>query len=1002
MTIIQEYLKLTEELKSNYGEKSIVLMQVGSFFEVYALLLKDGSYKGSSIKEFAEINDMVISRKNICVGGQNVMMAGFGLPQLEKYVKKLQENGFTIAVYTQDLAAKNTTRSLSCIYSPGTFFNNDNFEISNNITCVWFHHSQKNQIYDEKLTIGISNIDIFTGQSVIFEYTIDFILSPSTYDNLERFISIYKPKEIILISNKELSVTSNIINYLKENSLQLHEINFESDKTSKLVDEAKKCQLQKYQQEILNKFFEETQVFMEDFYYTCIASQSFCFLLNFVNKHNPNLVKNIEIPLKENEMEKLVLANHSLNQLNILNDNRYSGKYNSILNFLNNCITIIGKRQFIYNLLNPITNINSLNNSYDITEYTLNTNYVEYLRKKLVEIKDIEKFKRKLIMDKISPRDMLFLYNNILLLKSLYKEIRKDKKIFKFIENYISEDFEEICKVQEDFIKNNFNLEKIKYIEDTNFERLNNLNIDNLCFINKNIDNNLDEKFKNCLDSKEKLLQIKNYFSDIISKYEKKEKKNGTTDYIKIHETAKMNPMLIGTNRRVNILKNYIEKLENKEIKIEIISKFTNEKETFLLNIKDLDYKVYGNNKTYIIVSNKEINNLCNFIQNSKDDLINFIIISYRNIINNFKRLTELDKNLKKNKYIDNLINLTKELDLLQNKCYLVKNYNFCKPIINYSDNSYFKAEKMRHCLIEQLNKKETYVANDLELGTSQKGILLYGTNAVGKTSLIKSIGITIIMAQAGLFVPCSSFEYFPYNYIFTRILGNDNIFKGLSTFAVEMSELRTILKFSNKNSLILGDELCSGTESSSALSIFTAGIEKLDNINCSYIFATHFHELINYTELTEMSNLKFYHMSVIYDEKTKLLIYDRILKKGIGENMYGLEVCKSLDLPQDFLNRAHELRIKYSNDILILDQKVSKYNSEKIKNLCEICKLKKGTEVHHLSYQKSAKNNYIDKEFSLNHPANLINICEFCHQNIHKENLRLKKVKTSNGYQLI
>lgn len=81
-------------------------------------------------------------------------------------------------------------------------------------------------------------------------------------------------------------------------------------------------------------------------------------------------------------------------------------------------------------------------------------------------------------------------------------------------------------------------------------------------------------------------------------------------------------------------------------------------------------------------------------------------------------------------------------------------------------------------------------------------------------------------MAQSGLYVPCSSFSYKPYKYIFTRIIGNDNIFKGLFTFAVEMSELRTILTVANKDSLILGDELCSGTEISSAISIFVAGIQ--------------------------------------------------------------------------------------------------------------------------------------------------------------------------------
>ena len=137
---------------------------------------------------------------------------------------------------------------------------------------------------------------------------------------------------------------------------------------------------------------------------------------------------------------------------------------------------------------------------------------------------------------------------------------------------------------------------------------------------------------------------------------------------------------------------------------------------------------------------------------------------------------------------------------------------------------SFFDAKSIRHCLIEQLQTKEKYITNDISLGKNEDGILLYGTNAVGKTSIIRSIGICVVMAQAGLFVPCEKFDFYPYNNIFSRILGNDNLFKGLSTFAVEMSELRHILRYTDENSLILGDELCSGTEIESAISIFVAG----------------------------------------------------------------------------------------------------------------------------------------------------------------------------------
>ena len=96
--------------------------------------------------------------------------------------------------------------------------------------------------------------------------------------------------------------------------------------------------------------------------------------------------------------------------------------------------------------------------------------------------------------------------------------------------------------------------------------------------------------------------------------------------------------------------------------------------------------------------------------------------------------------------------------------------------------------------------------ALDTDVSLSEDGILLFGTNACGKSTLMKSIGLTLIMAQAGFYVPCSNFKYSPYKQIFTRILNNDNIFKRQSSFAVEMSELRGILKRADKNSLVLGD----------------------------------------------------------------------------------------------------------------------------------------------------------------------------------------------------
>ena len=955
-------------------------------------------------KNLAEINDMTISRKNMCVGGANVVMAGFGLPQLEKYVKKMQDNGYTIVVYTQDSPSKNTTRSLSCIYSAGTFFSQESQELSNNITCIWLHYSAANAVLKEQITIGLANIDIYTGKTSIFEFNNEFHNSPGTYDELEKYISVYKPRETIIIANLDEEYMNSIIQFANINSLQIHKIDIRNN-TKELEKQAQNCEKQKYQELIFKKFFANEENFIQEYYSSCISSQSFCFLLEFVYKHNPNLVRNIDKPIIENYGDKLILANHSLKQLNIISDQRYTGKLGSISELLNNCVTIIGKRQFNYILLNPITNYELLNKSYNITEHILKENSWTLLRNSLTNVRDLEKIKRKLIMNKISPKDFFILSENLSTLKTCFKNIKKDPILLAYLNTYVLRDFEETCKKLISFIKKYLDLSKSKYIDDLSNEKLGSFSLENLCFINKTINSELDAKMKICMDSRELLECIRQYFSDRLKSYEKTTK---TNDFIKIHETPKMDPQLIGTKRRVSILKTDLDKLQNDgqyAVELNYVSKYSNTEENYILNISLLEFKAHGGNQSNLIITSTQLHEIANNIQRSKDILIAEITRVYNTIVNDFNELqnnANTASKVNKATDLDNVIKFVSECDILQCKAYIANKFNYCKPEIVKTDKSFVKFDKIRHCLIEQLNTKELYVTNDLDLGLEKNGILLYGTNAVGKTSLIKAMGIAVIMAQAGLYVPCSNFQYNPYNYIFTRILGNDNIFKGLSTFAVEMSELRTILKLSNKNSLILGDELCSGTESSSALSIFTAGLEQLHEIEASFIFASHFHEIINYEEITCLEKLKLYHMTVIYDAANQKLIYDRKLKEGPGESMYGLEVCKSLDLPREFLDRAHSLRMKYMGENILLNSKTSHFNSKKVKDLCEICNKKNATEVHHLQHQKHAINGYIKNEFHKDHLANLINICEDCHQKIHKTNQEHKIVKTTDGYEIM
>ena len=1011
MTIVKDYLDLTSKWKNEYGERTLVLMQVGSFFEAYGLVDDNNNIQGSNIVDFAEINDMAISRKNICVGKSKVVMAGFGLPQLDKYIKKLQDNGYTIVVYVQDSQSKNTTRSLNGIYSPGTYFSNESKELTNNIICIWINHSSNKIIgIGEQINIGISNIDIFTGKTSLFEFTMPYYHNPCTYDELERYISIYNPNECVILSNLEEYIIDDIINFTNIQCSKIHKIilNSKDNKTSNsdLHKTAENAQKQIYQQEIIKRFypFDNEENIINEIQNYCFASQSFCYLLDFVYKHNPNLVSKLSKPLYENYTERLILANHSLKQLNIISDNRYNGKLSCVSKLLNNCVTPIGKRKFQYNLLNPITDIEKLNKSYNITDYLLTTDWNKY-KELLEEIRDLEKLKRKLVMKKITPKDFSIIYNNILLIDKINILINKDKKLKQYFQdeniNNIKSKSETIKKIITDF----FDLDKAKYIDDiNNISDSGNNSLKNMFFINKGLYEKVDNGYKKSIESRQLIECIRENFSNMIKEFEKSTK---TTEFVKLHETPKMEPTLISTKRRTTFLKKSFESRE-KSIELKYKSEFTNSDETFKLDIDNIDFIPYNGNNTNVCITNSTIRNIAVSINNSKNELLGILELYYNEFVNKF---------IENNNILDDLFQFISEIDILQCKCFIASKYNYCKPIITESEKSFFNFTGIRHCLIEQLNTRELYVTNDLELGNTIKkdysnGVLLYGTNAVGKTSFIKSIGICIIMAQAGLFVPCKTFEYYPYNYIFTRILGNDNIFKGLSTFAVEMSELRTILQFSNKNSLILGDELCSGTESDSALSIFVAGLEELHENQSSFLFATHFHEIVKYEEVKNLNKIKLYHMEVMFDKITNKLIYDRKLKEGPGDSMYGLEVCKSLNLPQNFLHRAHELRVKYNNVYKnILHMETSKYNSKKVKGVCEMCNNNIGTEIHHLEYQKNAnKNDYLEGGFHKNHVANLINICEDCHNNIHRNDNKktavkkkiVKKTKTENGYEII
>jgi len=228
-----------------------------------------------------------------------------------------------------------------------------------------------------------------------------------------------------------------------------------------------------------------------------------------------------------------------------------------------------------------------------------------------------------------------------------------------------------------------------------------------------------------------------------------------------------------------------------------------------------------------------------------------------------------------------------------------------------------------------------------------------------------------------------------------------------MSSFVVEMTELRNILQRANESSLIIGDEICCGTEAISGISIVSSAIEELVNKKSSFIFTSHLHELTNISLIKNRCNqekpkLRIYHMHIIIDENNKI-IYERKLKEGQGSSVYGIDVCKSLNMPNSFMKNAELIRKELEGlTNTIVDTKTSKYNSLVYLDICEVCKKNKGTEVHHINYQINADENGNFSNFNKNNKHNLVCICEECHKKEHGGEIGIIGYKqTSEGVKL-
>jgi len=1023
--IYDEYFKNQNEMETKFGKKTIVFMQVGSFYEVYAYKNKSTQkIYGSNIVDFVNICEFQMSEKKVQMKDENIgiMMAGFPDYQIDKYLEKMNSLHYTIVIYKQEKNSMGKiTRPLFQIVSPGTYFTANSIEnigndidnnhkeyssLSNNSVCICIEVCKKNRFYDkDRIIFGLSLINIINGKCNYSEHQIDTpslkSISPSDFDYVERYISIYNPSELIILYNSEFitdKFLNSFYNYIGIHNKSIHTID-KLDIHNPFHTSIQKCEKQSMQMEILHQYYKKIDIsyFMNicRFHEYSIACQSFVFLLEFIYYHNPTLIEYLQLPVMEYETNNLYLGNHSLKQLNIISNERVYGNKSSILDFMNRCVTDMGKRHFKEVLLHPITCVNTLNNRYNNIEKLmgLKKEGIQKIRKQLLSVIDMERLLRSIIIknENTSFQHIQKWEQSLHVLHTIFSSHNKLLSTLE-LKHPLSKVIENIQNIHT-YMSSNINNKYNTYddIEEYKTDDIEGGKINNMLFFVKNYDQELDDmydKYKLCVS---KIHTLRDYLTNMIKEKSPIQTKKDV-QYIRIHHMDKTGYYFKITNSRAKIFKSIIDKQKQKS---DDSLKQNNDTLINDFSLNEITFQTAtGSDKK---ISSPYIDELFNDIRSLRVSLMEKHIECYKRFL---LQLVEMrDNHTIINEYVE-------DFDFTLSNSFHSIEYNYSKPIIcnnkNNDNKSYITIEKGRHPLIEVLYQDEIYVHNDVSLTYDNRGMLIYGTNAVGKSSLIKSIGIMIILAQSGCFVPCSNMTYYPFHKLYTRILGNDNLFKGLSTFAVEMTELNVILRDSDEYSLVLGDELCSGTESGSAMSLFLAGLRYLDKNNVKYMFATHFHEITKMKAIDDIQSMSIKHMEVKYDKEKDILIYNRKLKDGPGNNIYGLEVCKSLKLPDDFLEDANMIRLEINPEYTIFSERNnSRYNSLKIKENCEICG-KISNDIHHIQEQTHANEYGFIDTFHKNHKGNLLSICKKCHDKIHYENMEYSgKIKTSEGMML-
>ena len=939
---IKKYINYHKEYVKKYGENTVVLMQSGSHFNLFSVI-NDDINEGPDIYHICQNilnNSLQVTKQNKKkpeISYSNCLLAGFPVYSIEKYQNMFLNNNYTVVIVEQTTPPPNPERGVTRILSPGTTILDYNSQDTRYLMSIFI---EKNTYKNKDLYItALSTIDLSTGKNYLHDIESSVNDNGIWIDEIGRYIHFYNPMEIIIqVEGFEMTTEEVIQKWdIPHNSIQMNHYN------------EKEYENVTYQNDFLEKIFNLdimiTPLEHFDLSMKPHLSISYIYMLQYIHDHLVDTLDNIEVPEYVNDRKCLCLTSNSIRQLNVINNYSYfKGKNESLLSICNLCVTTMGRRLFKDRLLYPSVDREIIEKRYDYIDIFRSGHRYETIHNELKKVGDLEKSLRKMGLGLLQRGDFYsdtlsfeYVSNFVETMKDNFSDTYDIKLCSPYIEFYK----ECKCLFQFHNLTQFGNLERSILVYGINFE--------------------LDKYDEDTMKYHSHLLSIGNRLSQLL---------DGSENSIKLENDERNNWFFYCTNKRAITFKERLNNLNDNRIHVKESKEGKN-----IYSFRGSDFRYKKKDGSSTIIQFDICDNLSNELMRVQDRI---------------KKMNteEWQKKMKYlfNKYNDGLKDFYYFLSEIDCYCAgaklsIMNGYN--RPTIVDSKKSFVDCKGIRHPIVEKIHIDTEYIKNDLCIGRGgTDGILLFGTNACGKSTFMKAIGLNIILAQSGLFVAADDFQYYPYTQIFTRILNNDNIFRSQSSFAVEIQELKSILNRSNHMSLILGDELCSGTETTSALCIIAAGLESMCRRQSTFIFTSHLHELTKLEEVNSLDNLKIYHLKIDYDNDKgeNVLIYDRRLSDGPGPSIYGLKVCEAMGLPCDFISYAKGIKNRIDGNGMGVIKK-SQYNSKIYMDECKICLSKHiDLETHHIKDQQYADADNIIDHHHKNIKHNLVQLCKACH----------------------